>query len=82
MMNSCMCYKRYCGLKGVPVQWTHHDWNQAIRHAHLDHYKDWLWKKKSPEKMAEAMNKTFSEKESSPKVESKALSPTWGQLKI
>ena len=23
-------YKRYCGLKGVAVLWTHHDWNEAL----------------------------------------------------
>jgi hypothetical protein len=31
-------YKRYCELKGVPVQWTHHDWNEAIGYAHVDPY--------------------------------------------
>jgi adenosine deaminase len=30
LVNSYVMYKRYCELKGVPVQWTHHDWNEAI----------------------------------------------------
>ena len=38
LVNSYVMYKRYCELKGVPVQWTHHDWNEAIGYAHVDPY--------------------------------------------
>jgi hypothetical protein len=82
MVYSYMCYKRYCELKGVPVQWTHHDWNQVIRYAHLDPDKDWPRKKKSPEKMMEAAKSASFEKKRASKVDSKALSPTRGWLKI
>ena len=58
-MNSYVCYKRYCELKGVPVQWT--DWNQTIGYAHLDPDKDWPRKKKSPETMTAAAKSTSSE---------------------
>ena len=34
--NSYVMYKRYCELKGVPVQWTHHNWTEAIGYAHVD----------------------------------------------
>jgi hypothetical protein len=36
MVNSYVSMKRYCELKGVPVLWSHHDWNEAIGYAHLD----------------------------------------------
>ena len=45
MVNSYMSYKRYCELMGVPVKWSHHDWNEAIGYAHLDPDKDWPRKK-------------------------------------
>ena len=45
MMNSYISFKWYCELKGVPVKWTHHDWNQGIRYAHLDLDEDWPRKK-------------------------------------
>ncbi len=41
MVNSYVCMKRYCKFKGVPVPWTHHDWNEAIGYAHLDPIMDW-----------------------------------------
>ncbi len=48
MVNSYMCYKWYCELKGVLVQWMHYDWNQAIEYAHLEPDEDSPRKKKSP----------------------------------
>jgi len=48
MVNLYICMKRYCELKGVPVLWTHHDWNEAIGYAHLDPEEDWP-KRKSAE---------------------------------
>ncbi len=41
MVNSYVSMKRYCELKGVPVPWNHHDWNEAIRYAHLDPAEYW-----------------------------------------
>ena len=46
MVNSYVCMKRYCKLKGVPVPWTHHDWNEALGSAHLDPIEDWPRRKK------------------------------------
>jgi hypothetical protein len=76
-----MSYKRYCELKGVPVKWTHHNWNQAIGYAHLEPNKDWPRKKKPPEKMTAAAKSTSAE-DRAPRVDSQALSPTQGRLKI
>ena len=35
MVNSYVCMKRYCKLKGVPAPWSHHDWNDTIAYAHF-----------------------------------------------
>jgi hypothetical protein len=80
MVNSYISYKRYCELKGVPVKWTHHDWNQAIGYAHLDPDEDWPRKKKPPEKMTAAANTSAEVR--APRVDSQSLSPTRGRLKI
>ena len=80
MVNSYMSYKRYCELKGVPVKWSHHDWNEAIGYAHLDPGEDWPRKKSCPET---AMSTTSSaSKKRAPKMDSKALSPTRGRMKV
>jgi len=52
MVNSYMCIKRYCELKGVEVPWTHHDWNEAIGYAHLDPEEDWQKRKSAAIKPA------------------------------
>ncbi len=36
LVSSYVSLKRYCELKGVPVPWTHHNWNEAIGYVHLD----------------------------------------------
>ena len=81
VVNSYISYKRYCELKGVLVKWTHHDWNQAIGYAHLELDEDWQRKKKPPEKMTAAAKSTSAE-DRAPRVDSQALSPTQGRLKI
>ena len=80
MVNSYVLYKRYYELKGVPVKWLHHDWNEAIGYAHLDPDKDWPRKKSPPES---PMSTTSSaSKKRAPKIDSKALSPIWGRMKV
>ena len=79
MVNSYMCYKRYSELKRVPVQWTRHDWNQAIGYAHLDPDEDWQRKKKSPEKIPAAAKSTSSEENRASRLVSKlSLQPEVG----
>jgi hypothetical protein len=84
MVNSYMCMKRYCELKGLPVKWSHHDWNEAIGYAHLDPEEDWP-KRKSPgtlhtndERGAVA---TSEVKKRNPRMDSASLSPSRGRLK-
>jgi hypothetical protein len=84
MVNSYVCMKRYCELKGVPVPWTHHDWNEAIGYAHLDPIEDWPRRKSAdyerpPMKLEDIASAT---KRRAPRVDSKALSPTRGRLRI
>jgi hypothetical protein len=84
MVNSYVCMKRYCKLKGVPVPWTHHDWNEAIGYAHLDPIEDWPRRKSAdyerpPMKLEDIASAT---KRRAPRVDSKALSPTRGRLRI
>ena len=81
MVNSYMCMKRYCELKGIPVPWTHHDWNEAIRYAHLDPEEDWP-KRKSAEISPASKGVTSAEKTRAKKIDSQALSPTRGRLKV
>ena len=47
MVNLYVMMKRYCEMKGVPVLWNHHDWNEAIGYAHLDPHEYWP-RRKSP----------------------------------
>jgi hypothetical protein len=49
MVNSYVSMKGYCELIGVPVLWTHHDWNKAIGYTHLDRIKYWP-RRKEPHK--------------------------------
>jgi hypothetical protein len=74
MVNPYVCYKRYCELKGVPVQWNHHDWNEAIGYAHLNPDEDWP-RKKSPPETPKSTTSSESKKRA-PKIDHKALSPT------
>jgi hypothetical protein len=36
LVNLYVTMKRYCELKGVPIKWTHHNWNEAIAYAHIN----------------------------------------------
>jgi hypothetical protein len=87
MVNSYVSMKRYCELKGVPVPWTHHDWNEAIGYAHLDPVEYWP-RRKGPFEDDDATgsaNKraatTSDLKKKAPRVDSMSLSPTRGHLK-
>ena len=80
MVNSYVSYKRYCELKGVPVQWSHHDWIEAIGYAHLDPDEDWP-RRKSPSESPMTTTSSAS-KTRVPKIDSKALSPTRGRMKV
>ena len=76
LVNSYVMYKRYCELKGVPVKWAHHDWNEAIGYAHVDPDEFWPRRKSPPKDRF----KTALPKRST-KVDSKALSPSQGRLR-
>ena len=80
MVNPYVCYKRYCELKGVLVQWNHHNWNEAIGYTHLNPDKDWQ-RKKSPPATPKSTTSSDSKKRA-PKIDNKALSPTRGQMKV
>ena len=80
MVNSYVCYKRYCELKGVPVLWSHHAWNEAIGYSHLDPDEDWP-RKKSPPETPKSTTSSDSKKRA-PKIDNKALSPTRGRMKV
>ena len=75
LVNSYVSYKRYCELKGVPVTWTHHDWNEAIEYAHVDPDEYWPRKKSPPKSVPKANAKSICHR-----IDSQALSPTWGRL--
>ena len=47
MVNLYVMMKWCCEMKGVPVPWNHHDWNEAIGYAHLDPHEYWP-RRKSP----------------------------------
>ena len=94
MVNSYVMMKRYCEMKGVPVPWNHHDWNEAIGYAHLDPHEYWPRRKSPPGTTAEgsaaAASTTRQPKLNKkgkpilprgPRVDSSALSPTRGSLK-
>ncbi len=87
MVNAYVAMKRYCELKGVPVPWTHHDWNMAIGYAHLDPTEYWP-RRKAPFKnddtmpgSAKADAKSDLKKKKAPRVDSQSLSSTRGRLK-
>ena len=91
MVNAYVSMKRYCELKGVPVPWTHHDWNEAIGYAHLDPIEYWPRRKEPPKnddtnagsaKAAAMSDLSKTTKPKAPKMDSKSLSPTRGRLKL
>jgi hypothetical protein len=49
LVNSYVAMKQYCEFKGVPVKWTHHDWNEAIENAHINPDEDWSRAKSPPD---------------------------------
>jgi hypothetical protein len=73
-----LAMKRYCDLRGVPVKWTHHDWNEAIAYAHIDPDEYWP-QAKCPPKIAD-LNVTVA-KGRSHNMDSLALSLTRGWLR-
>ncbi len=82
MVNLYVLIKRYCELRGVLVPWTHHDWNKAIRYAHLDPVEYWP-RQKGPFKdddATDSANKraaTMSDlKKKALRVDSMSLLPT------
>jgi hypothetical protein len=80
-----MCLKRYYELKGVPVPWMHHDWNEATGYAHLDPIEYWL-RRKGPFKNDDTTHPSKQDnpsdlKKKAPRVDSMALLPTGGRLK-
>jgi hypothetical protein len=85
LVNSYVSMTRYCELKGVPVPWTHHDWNKAIGYAHLDPIEYWPRRKgplKNDDTTCPAKQDNPSDlKKKAPRVDSVALLPTWGRLK-
>jgi hypothetical protein len=77
LVNSYVTMKLYCELKGVPVKWMHHNWNEAIAYAHIN--LDEYWPQvKSPPKIVD-LNVTMAKRRSH-KMDSLALSPTRGLL--
>jgi hypothetical protein len=78
LVNSYVSYKHYCELKGVPVKWTHHNWNEAIGYVHVNPEEYWP-RKKSPPKSG--VDRVTEGKKRAPKIDSLALSPTRGRLR-
>jgi hypothetical protein len=87
VVNSYVSMKRYCELKGVPVPWSHHDWNEAIGYTHLD--PEYWPKQKGPfSKNDDATGSATKQaatsdlpKKKAPRLVSMSLSPTRGRLK-
>jgi hypothetical protein len=72
---------------GVPVPWTHHDWNEVIGYAHLDPIDYWP-RRKGPFKNDDTdttcpakQDNPSDLKKKAPRVDSIALLPTCGRLK-
>jgi hypothetical protein len=82
MVNSYVSMKRYCELKGVPVPWSHHDWNKAIGYAHLDPEYWPRWKgpfSKNDDPTGSATKRAPTSdlpKKKAPRLDSMSLSPT------
>ena len=49
LVNSYMMMRRYCELKGVPMPWKHHDFNEAVGYALISPESDWPRRKGPPE---------------------------------
>jgi hypothetical protein len=77
LINADVSYKRYYELKGVAVQWTHNYWNDAIGYAHVDPDEYWPQRKLPPKSNPKVGN---AEKRV-PRMDTLALSPTWGRLR-
>ena len=81
--------RRYCELKGVPMPYTHHDFNEKIGYAILDPDKEWPRRKKPPEFLSGNKMKrpvqlspvSNPKKARSPKLNLNALSPNKGRSK-
>jgi hypothetical protein len=78
LVNSYVAMKQYCELKGVPVKWMHHDWNEAIAYTHINPNEYWPRAKSLP-KIVD-LDVTVA-KEKSHKMDSLALSVTRGWLR-
>ena len=86
MVNSYVAMKRYCELKGVPMKWNHHEWNEAIGYAHLEPEVEWLHRK-SPGKSQTTNDDRGAEatsevKRRNTRIDSAALSPVRGRMNI
>ena len=86
MVNSYVAMKRYCELKGVPMKWTHHDWNEAIGYAHLDPQAEWI-QRKSPGKSPttnddRGAGATSEVKRRNVRIDTVALSPIRGRMNL
>ncbi len=80
LVNAFMLMRRYCELKGVPVCYNHHHFNEKVGLAYLDPNKYWP-SKKSPQQLSPASannNKSHWAK----RFNTKALCPITGRLKI
>ena len=80
-MNSYLCMKRFCELKGIPVPYIHHDWNEAVGYAHLDPVEFWPRRKSPPELSRRTTKPSNDAKQRGPRMDSEALLPTRGKLK-
>ncbi len=85
-MNSYVLMKQYCELKGVPILWTHLNWNKAIGYTHLDPIEHWR-RRKGPFKNDDTTCSAKQEKMSdlnkkAPRVDSMCLLPNWGWLRV
>lgn len=78
LIDPNISYKCLRELKGVPMKWTHHDWNEAVGYAHVNPEEYWPWRK-SPYPQMNAGNLPAG-KTRAPKFDTHALSPTQGRL--
>ncbi len=70
--------------EGVPVPWTHHNWNEAIGYGRLEPIEYWLRRKgsfKNDDTTRLAQDNPSDLNKKAPRVDSMSLSPTQGRLK-